>query len=53
MAERKIRWGIVSTADIGIKKVIPGILKSPHSEVVALGSRDKAKARTALDGLGL
>lgn len=53
MAERKIRWGIVSTADIGIKKVIPGILKSPHSEVVALGSRDKAKARAALDGLGL
>ena len=26
------------------QKVIPGILKSPHSEVVALGSRDKTKA---------
>lgn len=53
MADKKIRWGIVSTADIGVKKVIPGILKSPHSEVVALGSRDKARARAALDGLGL
>jgi len=53
MAAKKVRWGIVSTADIGVKKVIPGILKSPHSEVVALGSRDERKARAALDGLGL
>ena len=26
MADRKIRWGIVSTADIGMKKVTPGIM---------------------------
>jgi predicted dehydrogenase len=51
--DRKVRWGIVSTADIGVKKVIPGILKSPHSEVVALGSRDERRARAALDSLGL
>ena len=42
MADRKIRWGIVSTADIGMKKVTPGIMKSPHSEVVALASRELA-----------
>ncbi len=53
MADRKIRWGIVSTADIGMKKVTPGIMKSPHSEVVALASRDLGKARAALDELGL
>jgi predicted dehydrogenase len=53
MADRKVRWGIVSTADIGIKKVIPGILKSPHSEVVALGSRDLGRAEAALRQLGL
>jgi predicted dehydrogenase len=53
LAERKVRWGIVSTADIGIKKVIPAIMKSPHSEVVALASRDRARAQAALDGLGL
>ncbi|MEQ1768704.1 MAG: Gfo/Idh/MocA family oxidoreductase [Devosia sp.] len=53
MADRKVRWGIVSTANIGVKKVIPGIMKSPHSEVVALGSRDAGKARAALDELGL
>lgn len=28
MTDKKIRWGIVSTADIGMKKVIPGIMKS-------------------------
>jgi predicted dehydrogenase len=53
MADRKIRWGIVSTADIGLKKVVPAIMKSAHSEVVALGSRDLGRARAALDGLGL
>lgn len=50
---RKVRWGIVSTANIGVEKVIPGILKSPHSEVVALASRDLARAHTALSHLGL
>ena len=50
---KKVRWGIVSTANIGIEKVIPGILKSPHSEVVALASRDLARAHTALSHLGL
>lgn len=49
----KVRWGIISTANIGVEKVIPGILKSPHSEVVALASRDLARAHTALSHLGL
>jgi predicted dehydrogenase len=53
MTDKKVRWGIVSTANIGLKKVIPGILKSPHSEVVALASRDLGKAQAALDDLGL
>lgn len=50
---KKVRWGIISTANIGVQKVIPGILKSPHSEVVALASRDLARAHTALSHLGL
>lgn len=53
MAARKVRWGIVSTANIGMAKVIPGIMKSPHSEVVALASRDLTRAQAALDELGL
>jgi predicted dehydrogenase len=53
LADKKVRWGIISTANIGVEKVIPGILKSPHSEVVALASRDLARAHTALSHLGL
>lgn len=53
MASRKLRWGIVSTADIGMKKVIPGILKSEHSQVVAIASRDLARAEAAVATLGL
>ena len=54
MADRKVRWGNrVDGRAVGINKVIPGIMNSPHSEVVALGSRDLGKARAALDGLGL
>jgi predicted dehydrogenase len=53
MADRKVRWGIVSTANIGMKQVTPGIMKSPHSEVVALASRDLGMAKAALAELGL
>lgn len=50
---KKVRWGIISTANIGMAKVIPAILKSPRSEVVALASRDLGKAQAALDELGI
>ena len=50
---KKVRWGIVSTAGIGLNKVIPAILKSPRSEVVALASRDLAKPQAALDRPGI
>jgi predicted dehydrogenase len=52
MAE-KIRWGILSTANIGMQKVTPAIQASPSSEVVAIASRDPAKARAAADQLGI
>jgi predicted dehydrogenase len=53
MAGRKVRWGILSTANIGLKKVVPAIMKSPHSEVVAIASRDQGKAEAAIAELGL
>jgi predicted dehydrogenase len=53
MATRKLRWGIISTADIGVKKVIPGIQRSPHSEVVAIGSRDLKRAQQTAEKLGI
>lgn len=48
-----LRWGILSTADIGRRKVIPGILKADRCEVVAIGSRDAARARQVADELGI
>jgi predicted dehydrogenase len=53
MAEKKVRWGILSTANIGLKKVTPAILKSPLSEVVAVASREKHKAEAYIAELGL
>ncbi len=47
----KVRWGIISTARIGITKVVPGIMKSQSSEVVAIASRDLGRARAAADKL--
>jgi len=49
----KVRWGIVSTANIGVAKVIPGMMKSKHSEVVAIASRDLHNAKVAAQKLGI
>jgi len=48
-----LRWGILSTADIARKKVIPGLLKADRCEVVAIASRDAAQARRVADSLGI
>ena len=53
MSSRRVRWGILSTANIGMEKVTPAIMASPHSEVVAIASRDLGKARKAADKLGI
>ncbi|HYW34480.1 MAG TPA: Gfo/Idh/MocA family oxidoreductase [Balneolaceae bacterium] len=49
----KINWGILSTAKIGVEKVIPALQKSQHGEVVAIASRSKDRARKAADQLGI
>ena len=49
----KIRWGVLSTAAIGVKKVLPAMQKGRHSTVVAIASRNAAKAREAADMLGI
>jgi predicted dehydrogenase len=48
-----LRWGILSTANIGMKKVIPGIQKADRCEVVAIASRDADVAKAAADRLGI
>lgn len=49
----KVRWGVISTADIGVAKVIPGMMKSDKLEVLAISSRDQAKADAAAKQLGI
>jgi predicted dehydrogenase len=50
---KKTRWGILSTAKIGMQKVTPAIQKASLCEVVAIASRDGIKAREAADQLGI
>ena len=49
----KIRWGVLSTANIGVKKVIPGMQRGEYTSVVAIASRDLARAREAAARLGI
>jgi predicted dehydrogenase len=49
----KLRVGILSTADIARKKVIPGMRTAPRVEVVAIASRDADQARRVADDLGI
>ena len=39
---KKVRWGILSTANIGMAKVTPAIQKAANCEVVAIASREGA-----------
>lgn len=49
MTDKKIRWGVISTANIGRKAVIPAIQASCNGEVVAVASRDPAKGEAAAE----
>ena len=50
----KLTWGILSTANIGVKRIIPAIIAGSSGVVAAIASRDGAKAaRVAADfGIG-
>ena len=50
---RKIRWGILSTARIGVEKVIPAMQRGELTEVAAIASRSLDKAQAAADRLGI
>jgi predicted dehydrogenase len=44
---RKIRWGVLSTANIGLKKVIPAMQRGKYCEMTAIASRNLQSARAA------
>ncbi len=40
-----VRWGVLSTANIGVKRVAPAIHKAANGRLVAVGSRDPQRVR--------
>lgn len=53
MTEKKVRWGIMSTASIGKRSVIPGIQESNRNVVEAVASRSLENAQSFANELGI
>ncbi len=49
----KLRFGVLSTANIGLKKVIPAMQQGEFTTVVSIASRNLATAREAAKKLGI
>jgi predicted dehydrogenase len=49
----KVRWGILSTANIGLKKVIPAMQRGKMMVIDAIASRDEARAQSAARELNI
>jgi predicted dehydrogenase len=53
MTQPKVRWGVLSTSNIGRRAVLPAIQRSGNGELLAIASRDADKARAFADELGI
>ncbi len=49
----KVRWGVLSTADIGMSQVTPAIQDAVNCDVVAIASRNVGRAEAAAGQLGI
>jgi predicted dehydrogenase len=45
-SNKKVKWGVLGTASIGVRKVIPGMQLGEWSEIIAIASRDGKKAES-------
>jgi predicted dehydrogenase len=52
-SDTPVRWGILGAANIALQKVIPAMQRGRMSRVVAIASRDLAKAWAAADAFGI
>ncbi|MCA9730627.1 MAG: Gfo/Idh/MocA family oxidoreductase [Deferribacteres bacterium] len=50
---KKVRWGVLSTAKIGIEKVIPAMQESKFCHMAAIASRNLEKAQATAGQLGI
>jgi xylose dehydrogenase (NAD/NADP) len=53
MSEKKLRWGVISTSNIGKVAVNPAIQASHNGELVAVASRTEEAARAFADESGI
>ncbi|NTU83065.1 MAG: Gfo/Idh/MocA family oxidoreductase [Chloroflexales bacterium] len=53
MDEQKLRWGVISTANIGRRAVLPAIQRSATNTLIAVGSRDLAAGQAFAADLGI
>jgi len=51
--DKKLRWGVLGTANIAVKKVIPAMQRGRHTSIMAISSRDLVKARNAAEALDI
>lgn len=49
---RKVRWGVLGTADIARARALPAMAGAPSATLAAIGSRELAKARAMADAFG-
>jgi predicted dehydrogenase len=49
----KVRWGILSTAYIGVEKVIPAMQQGEYCQTTAIASRSLDRAKAAAEQLGI
>ena len=53
MSQIKVKWGVISTAKIGMVKVIPAMQQGNNLEIVGIASRNENDAKSAADTLGI
>jgi predicted dehydrogenase len=49
----KVRWGVLSTANIAVRRVIPAMQRGAWAHIEAIASRDLEKAKESASALGI
>jgi len=50
---KKVRWGVLSSAKIGLEKVIPAMQKGEYCEITAIASQNLERGKAAAAQLGI
>ncbi len=50
---KKVKWGVISTANIGVQKVLPAMQLGKLTSITAIASRNLEKAKETAQALGI